>query len=119
MKLLAAGEPLSLQVHPSSEQARLRYADQEAAGIPMTSPERSYQDPSHKPELIYALTRFEGMAGFRDLPGTVAILRELRLPWLDDLAARLEGAEAPFQALRGVVTDVHLHAQRVQAVEPR
>ena len=57
MKLLAAGEPLSLQVHPSSEQARLRYADQEAAGIPIAAPERSYQDESHEPELIHALTR--------------------------------------------------------------
>src|SRR5688500_14140191 len=81
--LLAASEPLSLQVHPSSEQARLGFADQEAAGIPYDAPERSYQDPSHKPELVYALTRFEGMAGFRDLDKTVLILREIRLAWLD------------------------------------
>lgn len=106
IKLLAAGEPLSLQVHPSSEQARLRFAAQEAAGIPYDAPDRSYQDPSHKPELIYALTRFEGMAGFRDLDRTVAILRELGLPWLDELAERLDGTETPFQALHEVVTDV-------------
>lgn len=106
MKLLAAGEPLSLQVHPSSEQARLRFADQEAAGIPYDAPERSYQDPSHKPELIYALTRFEGMAGFRDIARTVRILRELRLPWLDDLAAHLDSTATPFQTLRQVVTGV-------------
>lgn len=106
MKLLAAGEPLSLQVHPSSEQARLGFADQEAAGIPIDAPARSYQDPSHKPELVYALTRFEGMAGFRDLERTVAILRELRLTWLDEMAERLEGSETPFQSLRNVVTDI-------------
>jgi mannose-6-phosphate isomerase len=70
MKLLAAAEPLSLQVHPTSERARIRYAEQNAAGIPVDAPERSYQDPSHKPELIYALTRFEGMAGFRDVEKT-------------------------------------------------
>jgi mannose-6-phosphate isomerase len=106
MKLLAAGQPLSLQVHPSSEQARLRFAEQDAAGIPMDAPERSYQDAWHKPELIYALTRFEGMAGFRDVERTVPILRELRLPWLDELADRLDGTQTPFQTLREVVTDV-------------
>src|SRR5690348_8749032 len=31
MKLLAAAEPLSLQVHPTSERARIRFAEQEAA----------------------------------------------------------------------------------------
>lgn len=106
MKLLAAGEPLSLQVHPSSEQARLAYAAEEASGVPVDAPERSYRDPSHKPELIYALTRFEGMAGFRDVERTVAILREFRLPWLDELADRLDGTQTPFQTLREVVTDV-------------
>jgi mannose-6-phosphate isomerase len=106
MKLLAAGEPLSLQVHPTSEQARLRFAAEEAAGIPLDAPERSYRDTSHKPELIYALTRFEGMAGFRDVDRTVQILRELRLPWLSALADRLDGTDTPFQALREIVTDV-------------
>lgn len=106
MKLLAVGEPLSLQVHPSSEQARLGHAAENAAGIPVDAPERSYRDTSHKPELIYALTRFEGMAGFRDTDRTVTILRELGLPWLDEVAERLAGTETAFQALRAVVTDL-------------
>ncbi len=83
MKLLAAREPLSLQVHPTSERARIRFAEQEAAGIPLTAPERSYQDPSHKPELIFALTRFEGMAGFRDPTRTAEILRRLQAALAD------------------------------------
>jgi mannose-6-phosphate isomerase len=106
MKLLAAGEPLSLQVHPTSERARLRFAAEEAAGIPRDAAERSYRDTSHKPELIYALTRFEGMAGFRDHDRTAAILRELALPWLDEVAVQLERTETPFQTLREVVTDL-------------
>ncbi|QWZ08098.1 mannose-6-phosphate isomerase, class I [Nocardioides panacis] len=104
MKLLAAAEPLSLQVHPTSERARIRYAEQNAAGIAMDAPERSYQDASHKPELIFALTRFEGMAGFREIAKTVAILRELGLPWLDEIADQLENTPTPFQTLRRVVT---------------
>lgn len=106
MKLLAAGEPLSLQVHPSSEQARLAYTAQETDRSDEETTNRSYSDTSHKPELIYALTRFEGMAGFRETGGTVAILRELRLPWLDNLANRLEGTDTPFQTLRELVRDV-------------
>lgn len=106
MKLLAAAEPLSLQVHPSSERARIRFGEQEAAGVPLTAPERSYQDASHKPELIYALTRFEGMAGFRDLGKTADILRLFGLSWLDTVAKELSESLTPFQTLRGVVTDL-------------
>jgi mannose-6-phosphate isomerase len=106
MKLLAAAEPLSLQVHPTSERARIRHAAQDAAGIPLDAPERTYPDSSHKPELIYALTRFEGMAGFRDPVKTAAILRGLQLPWLDETAATIEASTTPFQTLRGVVTDM-------------
>jgi len=106
MKLLAAGEPLSLQVHPTSERARIRFAEQEAAGIPLSAPERSYQDASHKPELIYALTRFEGMAGFRDPAKSAVILRGLGLPWLDAVADRIASTPTPFQELRAVVTEL-------------
>lgn len=106
MKLLAATEPLSLQVHPTSERARIRFAEQAAAGIPIDAPDRSYPDPSHKPELIYALTRFEGMAGFRDPEKTAVILRELGLPWVDAIADRIEHTPTPFQTLRAVVTEL-------------
>jgi len=106
MKLLAAAEPLSLQVHPTSERARIRCAEQDAAGIPTDAPERSYPDASHKPELVYALTRFEGMAGFRDPAKTAQILRGLGLSWLDEVADRLEASTTPFQTLRSVVTDM-------------
>jgi mannose-6-phosphate isomerase len=105
VKALAAAEPLSLQVHPTSERARMGFADQEAAGIPITAPERSYQDPFHKPELIFALTRFEGMAGFRDTAKSAEIMRLLDHPWADDIAWRLESGPA-FQTLRAVVTDM-------------
>jgi mannose-6-phosphate isomerase len=103
MKLLAAREPLSLQVHPGAERAGRRFAEQVAAGIPLHARERTYPDPSHKPELLYALTRFEGMAGFRDARKSAAILRGLRLPWLDQVADRLDGGDAS-RALRDVVT---------------
>ncbi|WP_435745279.1 mannose-6-phosphate isomerase, class I [Nocardioides sp. SYSU DS0663] len=105
MKVLAVAEPLSLQVHPSTDRALIGHAREEAAGIPLDAPHRSYKDASHKPELIFALTRFEGMAGFRDVTRSAQILRMLDLPWADDLAHRLE-AGSPFQTLRAVVTDL-------------
>jgi mannose-6-phosphate isomerase len=68
MKVLAVDQPLSLQVHPSSERARVGHARENDEGIPVGAPTRSYQDPWHKPELLFALTRFEGMAGFPTSP---------------------------------------------------
>src|SRR4051794_30753696 len=55
-KVLAADSALSLQVHPSQEQARAGYAAETAARIPASDPARSYKDDNHKPEMIYALT---------------------------------------------------------------
>lgn len=103
LKLLAAAEPLSLQVHPTTARARTGFREENAAGKGLDAPDRNYRDASHKPELIYALTRFEGMAGFRDLDRTAEIVRQLRLPWLDEVADRLASSPAPFQTLRGVV----------------
>ena len=90
MKVLAAAEPLSLQVHPSSEAAVAGYEREDAHGVPLEAGERSYRDRSHKPELIFALTRFEGMAGWRDPAQTAAVLRLLDDPFAAWLAGRLE-----------------------------
>jgi mannose-6-phosphate isomerase len=105
MKALAAAEPLSLQVHPTSERARTGFDRENAAGIAVGAAERNYQDASHKPELLYALTRFEGMAGFRDVHRSAEILRALDLSWADDVAGRLTKGE-PADALHGVVADL-------------
>lgn len=105
VKALAAAEPLSLQVHPTSERARIGYDLEDQAGIPLGAPERSYQDRFHKPELIVAVTRFEGMAGFRDVEKTTRILRMLEHPWADRVAKELDAAP-PFQALHGVVGEM-------------
>ena len=65
LKFIAPAQPLSLQVHPSKQQAAAGWASEEAAGIPLSSPARNYRDANHKPELIYALTGLEALAGFR------------------------------------------------------
>jgi mannose-6-phosphate isomerase len=86
LKVLAAAEPLSLQAHPSLAQARAGFAREEAAGVPLTAPHRSYKDPNHKPELLCALTPFTALCGFRRVEDTVRFFAALGLD-----TARLRG----------------------------
>lgn len=65
MKLLAAAQPLSIQAHPTLEQARAGFAAEEAAGTAVDAPHRNYKDDNHKPEMIVALTPFSALCGFR------------------------------------------------------
>jgi mannose-6-phosphate isomerase len=83
VKVLAADEPLSLQAHPSAEQAVEGYLREERLGIPVSAPTRNYRDTSHKPELLVALQPFEAMAGFRQASRTTELLRALEVPDLD------------------------------------
>ncbi|HEV8560630.1 MAG TPA: mannose-6-phosphate isomerase, class I [Actinophytocola sp.] len=95
LKVLAAEEPLSLQAHPSDEQAAAGYAREDTAGIPRDAPNRNYPDPTAKPELLCALTEFHALAGFRDPRRTVALLRAVEtpglVPYVDLLAAQPDG----------------------------
>ncbi len=65
LKILAAESPLSLQVHPTLDQARAGFAREDAAGVDHSAPGRNYKDDNHKPEMILALTPFEALCGFR------------------------------------------------------
>jgi mannose-6-phosphate isomerase len=64
-KVLAAAKPLSLQVHPSLAQARAGFARENADGVPAGAAQRNYRDDNHKPEMIFALTPFDALCGFR------------------------------------------------------
>ncbi|SES02989.1 mannose-6-phosphate isomerase [Propionibacterium cyclohexanicum] len=66
LKILAANAPLSLQAHPSPEQAAKGFADEEAKHIPIDDPSRTFKDTWPKPELLAALGPFEALGGFRD-----------------------------------------------------
>lgn len=84
LKVLSAARPLSLQTHPSAAQA--------AAGF-----ERGvFADDQAKPELIVALTDFEGFCGVRPAEATLALLHGIGA---DDLAAVVE-SDGPGEALR-------------------
>jgi mannose-6-phosphate isomerase len=103
LKVLAADEPLSLQAHPSLEQARAGFAREDAAGIPRDAADRNYRDPNHKPELICALTEFHALVGFRDPEITVRLLRALEVPELAG-HAELLAAQPDEDGLRALFT---------------
>ncbi|MGL9773487.1 MAG: mannose-6-phosphate isomerase [Sodalis sp. (in: enterobacteria)] len=74
-KVLCADEPLSIQVHPSLEAAKISFAKENQAGIAPDAPNRNYKDANHKPELVFALTPFQAMNGFRTLSSIVLLLQ--------------------------------------------
>lgn len=73
-KVLCAAQPLSIQVHPSKQAAEQGFAKENALDIPLDSPQRNYKDANHKPELVFALTPFQAMNGFREHDDIVALL---------------------------------------------
>ena len=78
LKVLAAATPLSLQAHPTLEQARAGFQRENDLGIALDAPERNYKDAFPKPELIYALSpAFDALCGFRPLDEVRALLRAL------------------------------------------
>lgn len=103
LKVLAAEEPLSLQAHPSAEQAAEGFAREETLGIPRDAPERNYPDPNHKPELICALTEMHVLVGFRNPLCTVQLLAALDTPVLEPYRALL-AATPNADGLRTVFT---------------
>lgn len=103
LKVLAADEALSLQAHPSQEQAREGYARENARRLALDHPQRNYRDASHKPELVVALTDFEALAGFREPAGTLELLRALQVPELDPYLGMLAG-QPDAEGLRAVFT---------------
>jgi mannose-6-phosphate isomerase len=89
MKVLAAEAPLSLQAHPTREQAAAGFTAEEAAGVPRNDPARTFKDPWHKPELLLALTTFEALCGFRPVEESLHCLAKLQLSELKSTIAAL------------------------------
>lgn len=62
-KAIAVEKSLSVQVHPSEEDAERGFKQEEKEGILLDSPNRIYKDTSCKDEMTYALTDFYALAG--------------------------------------------------------
>ena len=79
-KLLAIERALSVQVHPSAQQAAAGYAAERAGPQPPGG--YRFTDPGAKPELVYALRPMQVLAGGRTSAASALLLDQLidRLP---------------------------------------
>ena len=80
VKILAANQPLSIQVHPSKAAAETGFEKENALGVAFDAPERNYKDSNHKPELVYAITPYLAMNGFRQLDEIHKLFSAMELP---------------------------------------
>lgn len=87
LKILAAAQPLSIQAHPNSTQARKGFERENIKKIQMDADHRNFKDPYHKPEIICALTPFWALCGFRNRRDSLTNLHPL---WPDNSRADLE-----------------------------
>jgi mannose-6-phosphate isomerase len=94
LKVLAVAEPLSLQVHPTVEQAVQGFRAERPAGAPPPS-DPLYADEWSKPEMLLALTRFDAFAGLRPPADVLARLDVLGGDLLGRLAADLRTDPTP------------------------
>ncbi len=83
VKLLAPQSPLSIQVHPGRRRAAEGFEAEETHGPAISERTRVYQDATHKPEMIFALTEFDALIGF-------AVRRQAK-DRLDGLESRTAG----------------------------
>ncbi|MDU0349590.1 mannose-6-phosphate isomerase, class I [Actinomyces sp. MRS3W] len=116
LKLIAPARVLSLQVHPSLEQAVEGHELENEAGIPRDSPVRNYKDTNHKPEMVLALTHFEAVAGFRAPRRAAEVLADLDSALARRMRRTLRLNPTRF-GIRQVFTDLMSAATRPAAEE--
>ncbi|QDZ43484.1 mannose-6-phosphate isomerase, class I [Corynebacterium sp. sy039] len=104
LKILAADAPLSLQAHPSKQQAEEGFAKENEQDIALSAHNRNYKDDNHKPELIVALTQFHAMAGFRPLARTLELFNTLGCDQLARYCSVLDDSGSDESNLRALFT---------------
>jgi len=75
-KILDVKDMLSIQVHPSKENAIKEFAEENKRNVPLTAAQRNYKDDNHKPELMLALGEFWLLHGFKPKEKLVEILQQ-------------------------------------------
>ncbi|MFD0966454.1 mannose-6-phosphate isomerase, class I [Seminibacterium arietis] len=87
LKILDVEKPLSIQLHPTKQQAETGFIRENAKGIPLTDSKRTYKDNNHKPEMMIALSDFWLLHGFNHKEKIIATLK--KRPSLTALAEQL------------------------------
>lgn len=97
LKVLDVKDMLSIQVHPSKEEALLGFARENAAGIPLDAPNRNFKDDNHKPEVMVALSEFWLLHGFLSEDRLLEVL-EAQAAWTGLVQAfRLHGYQGLYR----------------------
>ena len=94
LKVLAPGRAISIQAHPSAEQA---------TEVRATSGDEVYVDDWAKPELLLAIAPFEVFVGMRDHHAVAELAGRLRVPRLTELVEKAAVSDDPAHALLGAV----------------
>lgn len=96
LKVLAPGRAISIQAHPTAEQAR---------EVRSATGDGVYVDEWAKPELLLAISPFEVFVGLREHDEVSAIVDRLRVARLRAVVDRSASAEKPVHALLGAILD--------------
>ncbi len=94
LKVLAPGRAISIQAHPTAEQARQ---------VRAVSGDEVYVDDSAKPEMLLAIAPFEVFVGMRPPDEVAEVTRRLDVPRLREMAARAAAEPDPCRALLSAV----------------
>lgn len=76
-KILDVKEMLSIQVHPTKEEAEKGFDREDALGIPINASNRNYKDRNHKPEVMIALGDFWLLHGFKNEIDLIHVLKTI------------------------------------------
>lgn len=97
LKILDVKLPLSIQLHPTKQQAEIGFEQENQLGIALNAPNRTYKDSNHKPEMMIALSDFWLLHGFKTKEKIIVNLA--RYPSLQPLAEIVEnqGIEPLYQ----------------------
>lgn len=114
-KVLSAEKPLSIQVHPRLSRAREGFARENEQGIPVNAPNRNYRDDNHKPELVYALTFYQAMNGFRPLQEIIALFEEAQIATLNTELEALKATPNEFGLQVFFTAVMNLQGERKQS----
>jgi mannose-6-phosphate isomerase len=75
-KVLDVKDMLSIQVHPEKKAAVAAFAEENKKGVALNAANRNYKDDNHKPELMYALSDFWLLHGFKAADKLKAVLQQ-------------------------------------------
>jgi mannose-6-phosphate isomerase len=111
LKVLAIDRPLSLQVHPTKEQAQAGWESEQTIRERISKERWNYKDSNGKPEMAYVLTPTTVMCGFRPLDEIRTVLKSVMPNAYNEHFLFLDEEEKPSVLLRQLLKTLYGLAQ--------